>query len=96
MQQTINTFCHETRLPAPNRRLAFARPPQNLHRADPIGTQQDNPSPPHMLLRAVPRPDNLLKPSAISRTKPDFDTCSHPARLAYPQAGWNHSSAPIH
>jgi hypothetical protein len=69
MQQTINTFCHETRLPAPNRRLAFARPPQNLHRADPIGTQQDNPNPPHMLLRAVPRPDNLLKPSAISRTK---------------------------
>ena len=92
----INAFGHEPRLPAPDRRLALAGPPLNLHRADPFGAQEDNPSPPHMLLRAVPRPHNGLQPFAVSRTKPDFNTCSHPSRLAYPRAGWNHSSAPIH
>jgi hypothetical protein len=49
-----------------------------------------------MLLRAIPRPDYGFQPFAVARTKPDFNALSHPARLAYPRAGWNHSSAPIH
>ena len=96
MQQAIDAFRHEASLPAPDRRLAFAGLPLNLHRADPLGTQQHNPSPPHMLLRTVSRSDNAIQPFAISRTKPDFNTCSHSIRFAYQRARWNHSSAPIH
>jgi hypothetical protein len=58
--------------------------------------QQQDPGPPHMLLRAVPRPDYSFKPCALTRTEPDLDAFPHPARLAYPQPFWNLSSAPIH
>jgi hypothetical protein len=96
MQQAVDPLGHEARLPAPDRRLAFAGLPLDCHRADPIGAQQHDPRPPHMLLRAVPRADHRFQPFAVTRTKPDFDTFSHPTRLAYLRAGWNHSSAPIH
>ena len=62
MQQAANALGHETRLPAPDRRLAFAGLPLDRHRADPIGTRQNDPSPPHMLLRAVPRPSTGRSP----------------------------------
>jgi hypothetical protein len=96
MQQAVNPFGHEARLPAPDRRFAFAGLPLDRHRADPFRAQQHDPRTPHMLLRAVPPPDDGFQPVAIPRTKPDLDAFSHPARLAHPQAGWNHSSAPIH
>jgi len=96
MQQAVNALGHEARLPAPDRRLAFAGLPLDRHGADPLGAQQDNPSPPNMLLRTVPRPDNGFQPFAVARTKPDLNTFSHPARLAYPRDRWNHSSASIH
>jgi hypothetical protein len=96
MQQAVNSFRHEARLPAPDRRFAFAGLPLDRHRADPIGAEQHNPRPPHMLLRTVPRPDNGFKPLAVARPKRNFDTFPHPARLAYHRAGWNHSSAPLH
>jgi hypothetical protein len=66
------------------------------HRADPVGALQYNPRPPHVLLRAVPRADQSFQPLPLARTKQDFDTSPHPARLAYPCANWNHSSAPIY
>ena len=56
MQQPVNTFCHEARLPAPDRRLAFARLPLNFHRADTVSTQQHDPSPPHNCSRLLPDP----------------------------------------
>ena len=59
-------------------------------------SQEADPSPPHMLLRTVPRPDHAFQPFPVARTKPDFDALSHPDGLAYPRAGWNHSSVPIH
>ena len=96
MQQAIDTLGHEARLPAPDRRLAFAGLPLDRHRADPVGAQQHNPRPPHMLLRAVPRADHSLKPLAVARTKPDFNACSHPGRFALVSVQWNHSLAPIH
>jgi hypothetical protein len=49
-----------------------------------------------VLLRAVPRADNGFQPFPVARTKPDLNAFSHPARLAYPPARWNHSLAPIH
>jgi hypothetical protein len=95
-QQAIDAFGHEVRLPAPDRRLAFAGLPLDRHRADPIGAQQHNPRPPHMLLRAVPRADHRFQPLSVARTKPDLYPLPHPARLAYLRACRNHSSAPIH
>jgi hypothetical protein len=74
----------------------FGGLPLDRHRPDPIRAQQHNPSPPHMLLRTVPRSDHSLQPLPVARAKPDFDTFSHPTRLAYLRANWNHSSAPIH
>ena len=96
MQQAVNPFGHKACLPAPDRRFAFAGLPLDRHRANPSRAQQHNPRPPHVLLRAVTRPDDSLKPLAVTRTKPDLDAFPHPARLAHPRAGWNHSSAPIH
>jgi hypothetical protein len=96
MQQAVNPLGHEARLPAPDCRFAFASLPLDRHRADAVSAQQHDPRPPHVLLRAVPRPDHGLQPFSVARTKPDFNTFSHPARLAYPRARWNHSSASIH
>jgi hypothetical protein len=58
VQQAVDALGHKARLPAPDRRLAFAGLPLDRHRADPTGAQQHNPSPPHMLLRTVPRTDH--------------------------------------
>jgi hypothetical protein len=57
------------RLPAPDRRLAFAGLPLDRHRADPIGAQQHNLSAPHVFLWAVARSDHGLKPFPIARTE---------------------------
>jgi len=82
MQQPVNTFCHEARLPAPDRRFAFAGPPLDLHRADAVSTQQHDPSPPHMLLWTIARSNNGFEPVAITRPETDLNTRSHPNRLA--------------
>jgi hypothetical protein len=96
VQQAVDAFGHEARLPAPDRRLAFAGLPLDRHRAYPFGAQQHNPRSPDMLLRAVPRADHRFQPLPVARTKPDLNAFPHPARLAYLRASWNHSSAPIH
>jgi hypothetical protein len=49
-----------------------------------------------VLLRAIPRSNHSFQPFPVARTKPDFYPFSHPARLAHPPDGWNHSSASIH
>src|SRR5205814_2364394 len=80
VQQAVNPFGHEARLPAPDRRLAFAGLPLDGHRANPSGAQQHDPRPPYMLLRTVPRADHRFQPFPIARTNPDLDAFSHPAR----------------
>jgi hypothetical protein len=96
MQQAINSLRHEARLPAPNRRFAFAGLPLDRHRADPSGAQQHNPRPPHMLLRAVPDP---ITASSRSRS-PGPSRTSTPLRIPIDShiraPHWNHSSASIH
>ncbi len=64
-EQPIDAFGHEPRLPTLDRRLAFTGLPPDRHRADPIGAQQHNPSPPNMLLRAVPRADHGFQPVPV-------------------------------
>jgi hypothetical protein len=72
VQQPIDPRGHEPRLPAPDRRLALAGLALDRHGAEPIATQQHYPSPPHMLLRAIPRSDHGCQPFAVARTKPDL------------------------
>jgi hypothetical protein len=67
VQQSIDAFGHKAFLPTPDRRLAFAGPLLDRHRANPIGAQQYNPSPPHVLLRAIARTDHILQPFPIRR-----------------------------
>ena len=97
MQQAVDAFGHEARLPGPDSRLALAGLPLDRHRAYPFGAQKDNPSPPNVAARAVP-PGLVhgLQPLPGARAKPNLNAFPHPARLAYPRAHWNHSSAPIH
>jgi hypothetical protein len=63
---------------------------------DSVGAQQHDTRLLHMLLRTVPRSDDGFQPVAVARTKPDLYSVPHPSSLAYPQDGWNHSSAPFH
>src|SRR3954452_12346701 len=76
-QQAIRARLHKAALPTPDRRLGFAGAALDLYRADPLGTQQHNARPPDVLLRAVPRCDNSLKPLAIFPGKADLDASSH-------------------
>jgi hypothetical protein len=54
-------------------RFAFAGLPLDRHRAEPLGAQQDDPCPPHMFLRTIPRSDDGFQPFPVARTKPDFN-----------------------
>ena len=96
VQQSIDAFGHKAFLPTPDCRLAFAGPPLDRHRANPIGAQQYNSSPPHVLLRAVARTHHVLQPFPITGTKPDFNTLSHPPRIAYPRPLRNPLLVPFH
>jgi hypothetical protein len=62
----------------------------------PSALSSNYPSPPHMLLRAVPRSDHGGQPFAVARTKPDFNAFSHPNKFAHSQTYGNLSSASIH
>src|SRR5207248_10700288 len=64
----VDTLGHEPRLPAPDRRFAFAGLPLDRHRADPGGTQQYDPSPPGMLAGYCPT--RLRLPAAPGRPAP--------------------------
>src|SRR4051794_25173899 len=80
--QAIHTRLHKAALPTPDRRFGFAGTALDLHRANPLGAQQHDPRPPDMLLRAVPRRDNSLKPLALFRNKVDLDASSHSCSFA--------------
>ena len=62
----------------------------------PSALSSNYPSPPHMLLRAVPRSDHGVQRFAVARTKPDFNAFPHPHKLALLRAPWNPSLASIH
>jgi hypothetical protein len=69
-------------LPAPDGGFGFGGAALDLHRADPVGTQQHNPRPPDMLLWAIPGRDDGLKPLPISQAKANFDAGPHPGSFA--------------
>ena len=82
-QKSTHAFVHEPLLPAPDAGLALARPPHDLSGAKTIAGQQDDPSPPDVLLRAAPVRNNRLKTSTLGGTNVHMDTVSHSKRLAH-------------
>ena len=64
-KEAVETFLHEPFLPAPDASLGLARSPHDLARADCVGAEQNDLSPPNMLLGGVSIPDEALKPAAI-------------------------------
>jgi hypothetical protein len=80
-RQACNALRHEPRLPPPYHRLGFAGPPLDLGRAAAFGGGKDDFGAPNMLLRHVAVTDNRLKPTAISRSDVDDNSCSHDESL---------------
>jgi len=80
-QQPVDAILHETLLPAPDDGFGLARPPHHLERAAAVGGGQNDPGPPHMLLRRTAICHDRLKPTAIFRRDVDDDPCSHPESL---------------
>jgi hypothetical protein len=76
--------------------LALAGLALDRHGAETIAAQQHDLSPPHMLLRAIPRSDHGCQPLTVARTKPDFNAFSHPHKFANPRTHGNPSLASIH
>ena len=76
-QQARDPRGHEPLLPAPDRDLARARPPHDLHGAVTIGGQQHDPRPPDMLLRAVAIGHHRLQTSPVGGVNFDDDPFAH-------------------
>ena len=95
-QKSTHAFVHEPLLPAPDAGLALARPPHDLSGAKTIAGQQDDPSPPDVLLRAAPVRNNRLKTSTLGGTNVHMDTVSHSKRLAHRASHGNRLLELIH
>src|SRR5450755_3466836 len=66
-KQALEPFFHKAFLPAPDAGLGFAGSPHDLVRADPIGSEQDDLTPPDVLLRSVAIFDESFEPPLIGR-----------------------------
>jgi len=84
-KQALEPFFHEPFLPAPDASLGFAGSPHDLVRADPIGSEQDDLSPPDMLLRGVAISDENLQPAPIGRRNGYEFSRAHYAESHAPQ-----------
>ena len=76
-QQAVDAFGHEALLPAPDRGLADTRRAHDLSRAQSIGSGQDDPGSPDMLLRAVAVIDDRQQALAIGWLQVNDNTCAH-------------------
>ena len=86
-QETVITFLHETLLPAPDTGLRFAGPAYDLIGADTGRAQQNDLSPPNMLVWGVAIPRELLQTATISGLESDGNSGSH--------APDSHASSPL-
>ena len=77
VQKTVITFLHEALLPAPDTGLRFAGPAHDLIGANTVRAQQDDLSPPDMLVRGVAIPREHLQTAAISGLESDGNSGSH-------------------
>jgi len=76
-QEAVITSLHEAFLPAPNTGLRLAGPAHDLIGANTVRTQQDDLSPPDMLVRGVAIPRESLQTAAVGRLKSDGNSGSH-------------------
>jgi hypothetical protein len=86
-QETVITFLHEALLLAPDTGLRFAGPAYDLIGAGTFRAQQDDLSPPNMLVRGVTIPREHLQTAAISGLESDGNSGSH--------APDSHASGPL-
>ena len=77
VQETVVTRLHEAFLPAPDTGLRFAGPARDLIGANTLGTQQDDLSPPDMLVWGVAIPREHLQTAPIGRLESDGNSGSH-------------------
>ena len=87
MQEAIVTCLHEAFLPAPHTSLRLAGPVHDLIGANTVRAQQDDLSPPDMLVRGVAIPRERLQTAAIHRLESDGNSGSH--------APDSHASSPL-
>jgi hypothetical protein len=88
VQEAIVTRRHEAFLPAPHTGLRLAGPAHDLIGANNVGAQQDDLSPPDMLVRGVAIPRERLQATAIGRLESDGNSGSHaPDSHAFRPAG---------
>jgi hypothetical protein len=73
VRQAANPFGHKPRLPAPNRRLAFAGLPLIAIVPTPAALSSTIRTPPTHASAGFPRSDHGLQPLSIARSKPDLD-----------------------
>jgi hypothetical protein len=66
VQQTVVTSLHEAFLPAPHAGFRFAGPAHDLICTDAVGTQQDDLSPPDVLMRRITIPRERSQAAAVS------------------------------
>src|SRR5215475_5144130 len=76
-QEAVISFLHEALLPAPDTGLRFAGPAHDLIGANTVPTQQDDLSPPDMLVWRIAVPHEHLQTAAISGLKRDGNSGSH-------------------
>ena len=76
-EQAIEAFLHEALLPAPDARLGLASSAHDLVRAKPLGGEEHDLGPPHMLLGRIAIPRQRLQAAAISACDCDGNSCAH-------------------
>src|SRR5664280_876397 len=87
VQEAVVTRLHQAFLPAPHTGLRLAGPAHDLIGANTIRAQQDDLSPPDMLVRGVAIPCKRLQTAAISGLESDGNSGSH--------APDSHASSPL-
>lgn len=95
-EQALGAVLHVARLPAPDRRLAFARSRPDRHRPCAVRSHQHDTRTPDMVLRALAVGNHLFEPLPLARPEPDLNTFPHAYRFAHPRQHGNHLQRLIH
>ena len=95
-QQTMDALLGVSRLPAPDRGSADARPPRHFLHRQTVGRTKDDVRPPDMFKWAIAIRDNGQQTLAIFAGRKDTDGLSHAHKLAHPPQFVNHPSVSVH
>jgi hypothetical protein len=95
-QQPLDPGLGEPPLPAPHRRPADLGAPADRGDAQPVGRVQNDPSPHHMLLRAIALGDDRLQTSTLVGRDQETGDLSHAPSVAHPLGHVNPLYASVH